>query len=78
MEKPICARLSTCEDRLGIDERRQLDELLKAAQEVPKNYEDLTSQPGPRHQESSQQNHQGNPKSRHVITWISAWALLGK
>ena len=34
-------------DRLGIDERRHLDDLLKAAQEAPENYEDLTSQPGP-------------------------------
>ena len=34
-------------DRLGINERRQLDELLKAAQEVPETFEDLTSQPGP-------------------------------
>ena len=35
-------------DCLGLDERRQLDELLRAAREVPENYEDLTSQPGPR------------------------------
>ena len=34
-------------DRLGIDEGRQLDELLRAAQEVPENYQDLTSQQGP-------------------------------
>ena len=34
-------------DCLGLDERKQLHELLRAAQEVPKNYEDLTSQPGP-------------------------------
>ena len=34
-------------DCLGIDESRQLDELLKAAQKVPENYVDLTSQPGP-------------------------------
>ena len=34
-------------DRLGIDERRQLDELLRAAREVPESFEDLTSQPGP-------------------------------
>ena len=34
-------------DCLGLDERRQLDELLRAAREVPENYEDLTSQPGP-------------------------------
>ena len=34
-------------DRLGTDGRRQLDELLKAAQEVPENFEDLTSQLGP-------------------------------
>ena len=32
---------------LGFDERRQLNELLRAAREVPENYEDLTSQPGP-------------------------------
>ena len=32
-------------DRLGIDERRRLDELLKAAQ--ARDCEDLTSQPGP-------------------------------
>ena len=30
-------------DRLGIDARGQLDELLRAAQEVPENYEDLTT-----------------------------------
>ena len=30
----------------GIDEKRQLDELLRAAQEVAENNEDLTSQPG--------------------------------
>ena len=34
-------------DCLGLDERRQLDDLLKAVQEVSENYEDLTSQPGP-------------------------------
>ena len=34
-------------DCLGLNERRQLDELLQAAREVPENYEDLTSQPGP-------------------------------
>ena len=34
-------------DCFGLDERRQLDELLRAAREVPENYEDLTSQPGP-------------------------------
>ena len=34
-------------DCLGLDERRQSDELLRAAQEVPGNYKDLTSQPGP-------------------------------
>ena len=34
-------------DCLGLDERRQLDELLWAAREAPENYEDLTSQPGP-------------------------------
>ena len=34
-------------DRLGTDERRQLDELLRAVQEVPENCEDVTSQPGP-------------------------------
>ena len=30
---------------LGLDERRQLADLLKPTQEVPENYEDLTSQP---------------------------------
>ena len=34
-------------DCLALDERRQLDELLRAAREVPENYEDLTSQLGP-------------------------------
>ena len=34
-------------DRLRIDERRQLDDLLKAAQAVLENYEDFTSQPRP-------------------------------
>ena len=34
-------------DSLGLDERRQLGELLPAVREVPDNYEDLTSQPGP-------------------------------
>ena len=34
-------------DRLGIDERRQLNELLRAARELPESYDDLTSQPGP-------------------------------
>ena len=33
-------------DRLGIDERRQLDELIRAAKEVKENYGDVTSQPG--------------------------------
>ena len=37
-------------DCLGLDEKRQLDELLLAAREVPANCEDLTSQPGPHHQ----------------------------
>ena len=40
-------------DRLGLDETRQLDELLQAAQGVPENYEDLTSQLGPDHKEKS-------------------------
>ena len=65
-------------DRLGIDERRQLDELPRAAREVPEYYEDLTSQPGPRHQWKFRQNHQGDPRSRHAMTWISAWTQLGK
>ena len=34
-------------DCLGLDHRRPSDELLKAAREVPENYDDLTSQPGP-------------------------------
>ena len=34
-------------DCSGLDERRQLDELLRAAREVPESYEDLTSQSGP-------------------------------
>ena len=34
-------------DCLGLDGRRQLEELLQAAREVRENYEDLTSQPGP-------------------------------
>ena len=49
----IGPQLFTCEetrqtkaDCLSL-ERRQLDELLKAAREVRENYEDLTSQPGP-------------------------------
>ena len=33
-------------DRLGTDERRQLDELLRAVQEVPENCEDVTSPAG--------------------------------
>ena len=45
MEGHTCALLNTSEEshwtkRLGLDERRRLDEL-------PENYEDLTSQPGP-------------------------------
>ena len=32
---------------MGLDQRRQLDELLKAAREVRENCADLTSQPGP-------------------------------
>ena len=34
-------------DCLGLDERRQLDELLRVAREAPENYENMTSQPGP-------------------------------
>ena len=34
-------------DCLGLDERTQLHELRRTAQELPENYEDLTSQPGP-------------------------------
>ena len=56
-------------DCLGLDERRELDELLRAAQEVPENYEDSTSQPGPRHRQKFRQNHQGNLKSRHAMIW---------
>ena len=63
---------------LGLDERTQLHELRRAAQEVPENYEDLTSQPWPRHRWKVQQNHQGNPKSRHAMTWISAWTQLSQ
>ena len=48
-------------DRLGLDERRQLDELLRAAQEVPENFEDLTSKPGPPPPVEVRQNHQGKP-----------------
>ena len=47
MEGPVTLDEADC---LGLDERRQLDELLRAAREVPENYEDLTSQPGPPHQ----------------------------
>ena len=37
---------SDAADCLGLDQRRQWDELLKAAREMPENYEDLTSQLG--------------------------------
>ena len=48
-------------DRLGLDETRQLDELLQADQEVPENYEDLTSQPG---DPTTGQNHQKKPEEK--------------
>ena len=63
--------LNTCEesrqtkaDCLGLDERRQLDELLRAAQErYRKITRDLISQPGPpRHQWKFRQNHEGEPE----------------
>ena len=54
VEGPTRAPLNTCRgvtpneaDCLGLDERRQLDELLRAAREVPENCADLTSQSGP-------------------------------
>ena len=56
-------------DRLGLDERRQLDELLRAAQEVPENYEDLTSQPGTG--ESSDRTTKGT-RGEDAMTWTTA------
>ena len=53
VEGHTCVLLNTCEESRQTKRiawasmRGQLDKLLRAAQEVPENYEDLISQPGP-------------------------------
>ena len=58
-------------DRLGLDELRQLDELLRAAQEVPENYEDDIPAGRPATGESSDRTTKGT-RGEDAMTWTTA------